>query len=252
MSDRILVFDCGVVPYRETVDLQSRLEGERRREEIPDTLLLLQHPPVYTRGRRSGPEELPMGTEWYEAQGIEVVDTPRGGRVTYHGPGQLVAYPIVSLRPYGDDVRGYVRGLERAAIAALGEHGVPTRTIEGLTGIWTEGARPGDPGEPAPDIPPGEEMARKIGQIGIHVSHGVTTHGMAINVNNDLQPFEWVVPCGIDNCRVTSLSRELGAERDLGTVADTVAARYAAIFGRTPVETAPGALGLDLARLGVP
>ena len=136
-------------------------------------------------------------------QGIEVHDTDRGGRVTYHGPGQLVAYPIVSLKPYGDDVHEYVRRLERVAIAALAEHGVEAGTIEGLTGVWTEGEPPGraagGPGE-----------ARKIGSIGVHVSRGVTTHGLAVNVNNDLQPFEWVVPCGIEGCRVTSLGRELG------------------------------------------
>ena len=102
-------------------------------------LLLLEHPPVYTRGRRSTTEELPMATEWYEMQGIEVRDTDRGGRVTYHGPGQLVAYPIVDLQPYGDDVHEYVRRLERVAIGALGEHGVEAGTIEGLTGVWTEG-----------------------------------------------------------------------------------------------------------------
>ena len=144
-------------------------------------------------------------------QGIEVLDTDRGGRVTYHGPGQLVAYPIVSLRPYGDDVHEYVRRLERVAISALAEHGVEAGTIEGLTGIWTEGTTPGN-GQP------GE--ARKIGSIGVHVSRGVTTHGLAVNVNNDLQPFEWVVPCGIEGCRVTSLGRELGAEQDLGAFAD--------------------------------
>jgi lipoate-protein ligase B len=172
-----------------------------------------------------------MQPEWYEMQGIEVHDTDRGGRVTYHGPGQLVAYPIVSLKPYGDDVHEYVRRLERVAIEALAEHGVEAGTIEGLTGVWT-----------------GE---RKIGSIGVHVSRGVTTHGLAINVNNDLQPFEWIVPCGIDDCRVTSLSRELGAEQDLGAFADTVVARFGEIYERTPVATEPEALGLDNARLGV-
>ena len=109
-------------------------------------LLLLEHPPVYTRGRRSSAEELPMGVEWYEMQGIEVRDTDRGGRVTYHGPGQLVAYPIVSLKPYGDDVHEYVRRLERVAIASLAEHGVEAGTIEGLTGVWTRGQAPGSAG----------------------------------------------------------------------------------------------------------
>lgn len=243
MSEEILVVRCGIVPYEEALVAQRWLEGARQEGEIPDVLLLLEHPPVYTRGRRSSEEELPMQREWYEMQGIEVHETDRGGRVTYHGPGQLVAYPIVSLVPYGDDVHEYVRRLERVAIDALAAHGVAAKTIEGLTGVWTAGEAPGP--EAGPDA------ARKIGSIGVHVSRGVTTHGLAINVNNDLQPFEWVVPCGIDNCRVTSLGRELGAEQDLAAFTDTVAARYAEVFERTPVATLPADLGLDSARLGV-
>jgi len=231
----LAVVQLGVVPYDEALELQLRLRDARQAGQIGDTLLLLEHPPVYTRGRRSGPEELPMGTEWYEMQGIEVRDTDRGGRVTYHGPGQLVAYPIVSLRPYGDDVHEYVRGLERVAIGSLEEHGVQAQTIAGLTGVWTEGEPPA-----------------KIGSIGVHVSRGVTTHGLAINVNNDLQPFEWIVPCGIEGCRVTSLSRERGAEQDLDAFADTLVAHFAEVYGREPVETGPAELGLPAASLGSP
>ena len=225
MSAEILVVDCGLLPYAEGVSLQRRVEAARQAGAVGDVLLLLEHHPVYTRGRRSTAEELPMGVEWYEMQGIEVRDTDRGGRVTYHGPGQLIAYPVVSLKPYGDDVLAYVRGLERVAISALAEHGVEAGTVEGLTGIWV-----------------GE---RKIGSIGVHVSRGVTTHGLAINVNNDLQPFEWVVPCGIEGCRVTSLSRELGAEHDLGSFSATLAERYGDVFDREPVETDVGRLEPD-------
>jgi lipoyl(octanoyl) transferase len=234
VSAEILVVRCGIVPYEEGREAQLRLQGKRQRGEIGDVLLLLEHTPVYTRGRRSTPDELPMGAEWCEAQGIEVRDTDRGGRVTYHGPGQLVAYPIVSLRPYGDDVHEYVRRLERVMIEALAEHGVDAGVIDGLTGVWT-----------------GE---RKIGSIGVHVSRGVTTHGLAINVSNDLQPFEWIVPCGIEGVAMTSLSRELGSEQDLGAFADTVAARFGAVYDRTPVVADPADLGLDLppARLGIP
>ena len=139
MSDEILVVRCGPVPYEEALVAQRWLRERARRARLPDVLLLLEHPPVYTRGRRATAEELPMGREWYELQGIEVHDTDRGGRVTYHGPGQLVAYPIVSLRPYGDDVHEYVRRLERVAIGALAEHGVEARTIEGLTGCLDRG-----------------------------------------------------------------------------------------------------------------
>jgi lipoyl(octanoyl) transferase len=222
VSAEILVVRCGIVPYEEAREAQRRLRNERQRGEIPDVLLLLEHPPVYTRGRRSAPEELPMGAEWYEAQGIEVRDTDRGGRVTYHGPGQLVAYPIVSLRPYGDDVLEYVRRLERVTIEALAAHGVEASVIEGLTGVWAG--------------------KRKIGSIGVHVSRGVTTHGLAVNANNDLQPFEWIVPCGIEGVAMTSLSRELGAEQDLGAFADTLAIRFGAVFDQTPVETSKDAL----------
>ena len=133
-----------------------------------------------------------------------------------------------------------MRRLERVAIAALGRHGVEAGTIEGLTGIWTGASRRAGPG------------ARKIGSIGVHVSRGVTTHGLAVNVNNDLQPFEWIVPCGIEGCRVTSLGRELGAEQDLAAFAGTVVARFAEVFERKPVDDrAGGARAGRAARLGI-
>jgi lipoyl(octanoyl) transferase len=232
MSEEILIVRCGIVPYEEAHQLQLRLEARRQAGEIPDVLLLLEHPPVYTRGRRAKPEELPMGIEWYEAQGIEVLDTNRGGFVTYHGPGQLVAYPIVSLAPYGGDVHAYIRRMEQTAIAALGDHGVEATVIEGLTGVWTEGKLPGSGA--------GAAEARKIGSIGLHISRSVTTHGLSVNVNNDLQPFEWIVPCQIEGLASTSLSRELGAEQDLGAFAGTLAARFGEIYERTPV-----AVGLE-------
>jgi lipoyl(octanoyl) transferase len=245
MSSRILVVRCGLLPYGEAREMQRRLEAARQEESIPDLLLLLEHTPVYTRGRRSTADELPMGTAWYEAQGIEVHDTDRGGRVTYHGPGQLVAYPIVSLKPYGDDVHEYVRRLERTMIDSLAEWDVKATTIEGLTGVWTEGVPPGTGGD---------LEARKIGSIGVHVSRGVTTHGLAVNVNNDLQPFEWVVPCGIEGCQVTSLTRELGAEQDVDAFAATLTRHFGEVFERTPVAAAPAELGLGLpaATLQVP
>ncbi len=243
MSAEVLVIRCGLVPYEEGLVAQRWLCEARQDSAIPDVLLLLEHPPVYTRGRRSGVEELPMATEWYEMQGIEVHDTDRGGRVTFHGPGQLVAYPIVALQPYGDDVHEYVRRLEQVAIGAIGEHGVAARTIDGLTGVWTEGEPPGSAGGPL--------EARKIGSIGVHVSRGVTTHGLAVNVSNDLQPFEWIVPCGIDGCQVTSLSQELGAEQGLDAFADTVAAHFAEVYEREPTAATPTDLGLDNARLGI-
>jgi lipoyl(octanoyl) transferase len=234
MSAEVLVVRCGLVPYEEALVAQRWLRDAREDGSIPDVLLLLEHPPIYTRGRRSTPEELPMAEEWYALQGIEVRDTDRGGRVTYHGPGQLVAYPIVDLRAYGDDIHEFVRRLERVAITSLAEHGVGAQTIEGLTGVWTE-----------------DEPSRKIGSIGVHVSRGVTTHGLSINVNNDLQPFEWIVPCGIEGCLPSSLGRELGGEQDFDAFAATVAERYATVYEREAVTATPSELGLENARLGI-
>jgi lipoyl(octanoyl) transferase len=245
MSSEILVVRCGTVPYEEARELQKRLEAVRQRGEIADVLLLLEHTPVYTRGRRSAPEELPMGVQWYEAQGIEVLDTDRGGLVTYHGPGQLVAYPIVSLAPYGNDVHEYVRGLEQVMIGALAEHGVAAEVIEGLTGVWVPRRRD-DLSPMGGQFGPSTPGGRKIGSIGVHVSRGVTTHGLAVNVSNDLQPFEWIVPCGIEGVAMTSLTRELGSEQSVGAFADTVCERFGAVFERIPKAVDLADLGLDL------
>jgi lipoyl(octanoyl) transferase len=222
MSAEVWCVKPGQVGYGESRELQKRLEAARQNGEIPDVLLLLEHPPVYTKGRRSTADELPMGEDWYRMQGIEVTDTDRGGRVTYHGPGQLVGYPIVDLGAYGDDVHEYIRRMERVMIESLGEWGVEAGCIEGQTGVWV-----GD---------------RKIGSIGVHVDRGVTTHGFAINVNNDLQPFEWIVPCGIEACRMTSLTRELGAEQDMGAFMNTVARVFGELYEREPCEVEPSEL----------
>jgi lipoyl(octanoyl) transferase len=178
------VATLGEVAYRDALALQERLRAARQADAIPDTLLLLEHPPVYTRGRRARAADLPRGERWYRERGIDVVDSDRGGQVTYHGPGQLVGYPIVRV----ESVREYVAALERTMVAALAEEGVAATAPEGLTGVWTGGA--------------------KIGSIGVHVSRGVTTHGFAVNVTNDLEPFEWVAACGVEDAQVTSLARE--------------------------------------------
>ncbi len=222
----IWVVRAGTVPYAEARAIQRALERARGEGEIADALLLIEHPPVYTKTKRSTEADLPMGEDWYRMQGIEVADTDRGGLVTYHGPGQLVAYPIMSLSELEDrdDVHAYVRRMEGAMIAALADWEVGARTFDGLTGVWV-GAEP----------PPGGD-GRKIGSIGIHISGGITTHGLAINVNNDLQPFEWITPCGIEAARMTSLGRELGAEQDLDAFGRTVAERLARAYAREPVE----------------
>jgi lipoyl(octanoyl) transferase len=182
------VCHLGTVEYAEALALQERIRVARQLDELPDVLLTLEHWPVYTRGRRSGAGELPMGEDWYRMQGIDIVETDRGGKVTYHGPGQLVGYPIVRI----DDVVAYVRTLERALVAALGEEGLSAR------------ARPED----GPDFTGVWAGERKIASIGVHVQHGVTTHGFAVNVENDLQPFGWIVPCGLDGVQMTSVIKE--------------------------------------------
>jgi lipoate-protein ligase B len=189
-ADELWVCHLGRIEYGEGLALQEQIRAARQRDEVPDVLLTLEHDPVYTRGRRAGTGELPMGEEWYRAQGIEIYDTDRGGKVTYHGPGQLVGYPIVRV----EDVVEYVRTLERALVAALAEEGVAAR------------ARPED----GPDYTGVWVADRKIASIGVHVARGVTTHGFAINLENDLQPFSWIVPCGLDGVQMTSLLRETG------------------------------------------
>jgi lipoyl(octanoyl) transferase len=213
VSGELWTCHLGRVEYREALDLQRRLRAARQAGDVPDVLLLLEHPPVYTRGRRTGPGELPMGEAWYRAQGIDVVDVDRGGKVTYHGPGQLVGYPIMAI----DDVIAFVRTMERAMIAALADEGIGarSRSDEGrdFTGVWIGG--------------------RKIGSIGVHVQRGVTTHGFAINVQNDLQPFEWVVPCGLDGVRMTSVLEERGSGGDLlRCFRRRMAWRFAEAYGR--------------------
>jgi lipoyl(octanoyl) transferase len=201
------VAHLGQVPYRQAVALQEIVRERRQRDEILDALLVLEHPPVYTKGRRTEPADLPMGEDWYRLQGIEVEESDRGGRVTYHGPGQLVAYPIMRIA----DVPAYVRRIEHAMVAALADEGIEARVREGLTGVWAGDA--------------------KIGSIGVHVSRGVTTHGLAVNVDNDLQPFEWIVPCGIDHVRMTSVCKEAGRGGSLPCFRKRLAHRFAEACG---------------------
>ena len=239
----------GLIPYDEATALQLRLAAARHDGDVADTLLLLEHPPVLTKGRRTDPRELGMGEDWYRMQGIEIADADRGGRVTYHGPGQLVAYPIVDLTALGEgrapDVRAWVELLERVMIAALREHDVPAQVFGGLTGVWTAGRPPIPVGAPGPQgdvvaaadpaLAAGPAEARKIGSIGIHVSRGISTHGLAINVNNDLQPFDWVVPCGIEAARMTSVAAERGAEHDFEAFTTAVETAFGRELGR-PIE----------------
>ncbi len=207
MVDELWVTQLGVVEYETGVALQERIRAARQAGEVPDVLLLLEHGPVYTKGRRSAAADLPMGEAWYRSQGIAVSEADRGGKVTYHGPGQLVGYPIMAI----GDVHAYVRSIESALIAALAEEGVAAGAREGLTGVWV-----GD---------------RKIGSIGLHVQRGITTHGFSVNVDGDLQPWEWIVPCGIEGARMTSILRETD-NRSMTCFRKRVAYRFAEAFGQ--------------------
>jgi len=233
MSGELWTVHFGVVEYREAYALQERVRAARQADAIPDTLLALEHPPVYTRGRRSEPGELGMGEDWYRMQGIDVVDADRGGKVTYHGPGQLVGYPIMRA----EDIVAFVRTMERAIVAALGDEGLPgarARPDDGrdFTGVWL-----------------GE---RKIASIGVHVSHHVTTHGFAVNVDNDLQPFEWVVPCGLPDVRMTSITRETGRGAHLACFRRRMAYRFAEAHGRKQRLVSPARLEAALAAAATP
>lgn len=226
MSDSgstLRVIEAGTVSYEEGLRIQAALVSDRIAGRAGDTVLILEHPPVMTKGRRSDPDELGMGEDWYRMQGIEVVATDRGGRVTYHGPGQSIVYPIVDLRGLGGgrglNVGAYVSTLERAMIAALARFGIDAQVFGGLAGVWTAGGPPVSIGADGPqgttvtagdpELAARSGEARKIGSIGIHVSRGVASHGLAVNVSNDLQPFEWILPCGLEAARMTSVAVEL-------------------------------------------
>ena len=213
-SHDLWVCELGVVEYREALGLQERVRAARQADAIPDTLLLLEHPPVYTRGRRSASGELPLGEDFYRERGIDVVDVDRGGKLTYHGPGQLVGYPIMRIV----DVIAYLRTIEHAIVAALAGAGIEARARPDdgpdYTGVWTQ--------------------ARKIASIGVHVARGVTTHGFAINVDNDLEPFAWVVACGLDGVRMTSVTAETDDDHAPRAVRSSIATQFAAAFERTP------------------
>jgi lipoyl(octanoyl) transferase len=226
-KDELWVCQLGTVPYRHAVAIQEQIRRRRLAGELPDMLLLLEHPRVYTRGRRSGDGELPLGEDFYRAQGIDVVATDRGGRITYHGPGQLVGYPIMRI----DAIDRYLRTMEDAIAAALAEQGIVAhgRPEDGAdyTGVWV-----------------GE---RKIASIGVHVSRAITTHGFAVNVDNDLQPFSWVVACGLPGVQMTSIAQQLGAceAPGLACFRKEMAYRFCAAHGRRARLVSPARLGID-------
>jgi len=209
----------GVVPYGEAVELQRALVEDRRAGRIGDTLLLLQHPPVITLGVRTryGPSHIVASDEAIAAEGVSVYESGRGGDVTYHGPGQLVGYPIYDLRPDRCDVHRYVRDLEAVLIRALAAFGVEGRRVPGLTGVWV-----GEPGR-----------EDKIAAIGIRISRWITSHGFALNVGTDLRHFGLIVPCGIADRSVTSVERVLGRPVPIREVEDAIVEGDGSVFHRS-------------------
>ena len=203
------LLELGQTPYLEAWELQRSLAAAVAQGAIPDTVVLLEHPPVVTLGRRADEGELHIP----EGADVEVVETDRGGKSTYHGPGQLVCYPIFDLTRHGEDVKRYCRDLEEAVIRTIGELGVEATRIEGLTGIWLE-------------RPP-----RKIASIGVHISKWVTTHGYALNVDLDPAPFtEWITACGLEDTAFTTLARELGRPITVDEVRPHAAKALAEVF----------------------
>lgn len=223
MRRTVHVHRLGTIGYGEAHTLQKRLQEARARKLVPDTLLLLEHPPVITLGRGAKEENLRFPRASLEARGIEVHETGRGGDVTYHGPGQLVGYPILDLSPDRMDVRRYVRDLEESMIRLASIYGLVAERIEGMNGTWLRGGGLGD---------------RKIGAIGVRLSRWVTMHGFAFNITTLLSHFQLIVPCGIRDKGVTSLELELGHAPSLEAVSDALCPIFAEIFDCDLVPTA--------------
>ena len=216
MSNARLV-NLGVVDYREALGLQRKIADAVARGDAPDTVLLLEHPPTITLGRRAEPGELHVPDD----AAVEIVETDRGGKSTYHAPGQLVCYPILDLTRHGQDVKRYCRDLEEVLIATTAAFGIESTRIDGLTGVWLE-------------RPP-----RKIASIGIHLSKWVSTHGYALNVDLDPAPFtDWITACGLDGYQFTSMARELDRPLSVDEVRPVAAATFADVFGVTFAEHA--------------
>ncbi|MFI5007912.1 MAG: lipoyl(octanoyl) transferase LipB [Solirubrobacterales bacterium] len=205
---------CGLISYADGLELQAKLVAARQAAEIPDTLLLLEHEPVFTLGRSARRENVLFTDDALRARGFEIFETGRGGDVTYHGPGQLVGYPILDLSPDRQDVHRYVRDLEEVMVRTCGDYGIAAERVPGLTGAWVG--------------------AEKIGAIGVRIARWVTSHGFAFNVGTDLSAFGLIVPCGIRDRGVTSLERLLGRAIPIDDVMGRVGSHFAAVFDREP------------------
>ncbi|HEY1952447.1 MAG TPA: lipoyl(octanoyl) transferase LipB [Gemmatimonadaceae bacterium] len=225
MADRELwTVSLGRVPYAEALELQRNIARDRIAGALSqDVLLLLEHPPVVTLGRAAKEKHLVASPEFLKSKGVETHEAERGGDVTYHGPGQLVGYPIIDLKRHRQDLHWYLRKIEEALINALADYGVPGERNPAYTGVWTRG--------------------RKIASIGVHARDWVTWHGFALNVTTDLSYFDLIVPCGIDGVDMTSIAREVGTpDVSMQDARDRVTAKFAEAFDLTAVVTSRSTL----------
>ena len=218
-SRRCFVWRLGMREYGGVLDLQRRLARARMAGQVPDLLLLVEHPPVITCGRGARPEHLLVGPDELRRRRVGLFQVERGGDVTYHGPGQLVGYPILDLHGYGLDVHLHLRRIERALIGTLAAAGLSAGVSPGRTGVWVH--------------------ERKIASIGVHVSRWVTWHGFALNVCTDLRDFDAIVPCGLPGVQITSLAMELGREVNVAAVEPALVAAFGEVFGAAMTSWGP-------------
>ncbi len=220
------VADLALIPYAPACELQRRLVRARKARAIPDVLLLCEHPHVITLGRNAKPEHLLASHRHLSEMNVELHSTDRGGDITYHGPGQIVGYPVLDLAEHNRDVRSYVEQLEEVMIRATADFGIAAKRVEGQHGAWIE-------------TPAGEE---KLGALGVHLSRWVTSHGFAYNVSTDLRYFDLIVPCGIGDKPATSLERALGRDVSIEEASGRIATHFSEIFERELVTVSPQAL----------
>ena len=232
---KLWVVRLGTMPYGEALELQRAAARARISGAIPqDLLLLVEHEPVVTMGRTAKQQNLTASAELLAARGVQLFEVERGGDVTYHGPGQLVGYPIVDLKRHKQDLHWYLRQVEEALITAIGEHGIAGERSGGYTGVWTRGPLDGASHPP-----------RKVASIGVHARDWVTWHGFALNVTTELSYFDLIVPCGIAGVDMTSMSRELGAPVAMRDAEDAAVRGFGRVFDLEPVEVSLDDLALD-------
>lgn len=229
------VVRLGAMPYGEALELQRAAARARITGAIAqDVLLLVEHAPVVTMGRTANQQNLTASPALLAQRGVELFEVERGGDITYHGPGQLVGYPIVDLKRHKQDLHWYLRQVEESLIRAIARHGIAGERSAGFTGVWTNGLADAEPHAP-----------RKIASIGVHARDWVTWHGFALNVSTELSYFDLIVPCGIPGVDMTSMSREIGAVVAMRNAEDAAAAAFGDVFSLVPVETPLSALALQ-------